>query len=129
VTRTWIILTVGVLAAALPAYGHHSFAAYYLEDQSIAVEGDLVQIDYLNPHAWLHLAAADKSGQVQKVSGEWSNPGRLNSQGITKDTLKPGDRLIFTGSPSRDPAEYKMHLKRIERPSDGWKWIGRGQPR
>jgi hypothetical protein len=129
VTRTWIILTVGVLAAALPAYGHHSFAAYYLEDQTIAVEGDLVQIDYLNPHAWLHLAAADTSGQVQRVSGEWSNPGRLNQQGITRDTLKPGDRLIFTGSPSRDPDQYKMHLKRIERPSDGWKWIGRGQPR
>ena len=125
--RTWMILAVGVLTGALPAYGHHAFSAYYLEDQSVAVEGELVEFDYQNPHAWVHVAARDKSGQVQRVSAEWSNPIRLKAQGITKDTLKPGDRVIVTGSPSRDQADCKMHLKRIERPADGWKWVGRDQ--
>ncbi len=69
----------------------------------------------------------DNSGQVQRVSGEWANPNRLRQAGIDKDTLKPGDRLIVTGSPSRHPTEYKIHLKRLERPADGWKWLGRGQ--
>jgi hypothetical protein len=46
---------------------------------------------------------------------------------MSRDTLKPGDRLIVTGSPSRDPSAYRMHLKRIERPADGWTWIGGGQ--
>ena len=130
--RTWLNISfgaLGVLAGALPADGHHSFAAYYLEDQSISVEGNMVELDYRNPHAWLHIVAPDNSGKVQRVSAEWANPGRLHQQGITRDTLKPGDRLIVTGSPARDPSEYKMHLKRIERPADGWKWIGRGQPR
>lgn len=120
---------IGVLAGALPAYSHHSFAAYYVEDQTISIEGNLVELDYLNPHAWIHVAAPDKSGRVQRVSAEWSNPGRLNQQGITRDTLKIGDHLILSGSPSRDPDAYKMHVKRIDRPSDGWKWLGRGQTR
>ena len=133
--RTWLriafgaLSAIGVLAGALPAYGHHSFAAYYYEDQTVSIEGDLVELDYLNPHAWIHIAAPDKNGFVQRVSAEWSNPGRLNQQGITKETLKPGDRLVLTGSPARDPGGFKMHLKRIDRRSDGWTWIGRGQLR
>jgi hypothetical protein len=126
-TRTWLMLAAGVLAAALPAYGHHAFAAYYLEDQSVAVEGELVEFDYQNPHSWVHIDARDKSGQMRRVSAEWSNPNRLKGAGITKETLKPGDHLIITGSPSRDSSDYKMHLKRIERPADGWQWVGRDQ--
>ena len=121
--------TLSAIVCVLPAHGHHAFAAYYFEDRSMTVEGDLVEFDYRNPHAWVHIAAQDASGHVRRVSAEWSNPGRLNQQGITKTTLKPGDRLILTGSPGRDPSESKMHVKRIERPADGWKWIGRGQPR
>ncbi len=126
-TRTWMILAVGAIVGTAPAYGHHSFAAYYVEDRTVSVEGELLEFDYLNPHAWVHIAAADSNGSVQRVSAEWSNPGRLKQQGITKETLKPGDRLIVTGSPARDHSEYKMHLKGIERPADGWKWIGQGQ--
>lgn len=50
-------------------------------------------------------------------------------QGIREDTLKPGDHVVITGNPARDPAEYKLHLKRIERPADGSQWAGRGERR
>jgi Family of unknown function (DUF6152) len=128
-TRKLLILALGTIAGGVPASGHHSFAAYYSEDQTISVEGDLAVFEYRNPHAWVHIDARDNSGRVQKVSAEWANPGRLSRQGITRDTLKPGDRLVLTGSPARDPSEYKMHLKRIERRADGWTWVGRGERR
>jgi Family of unknown function (DUF6152) len=104
--------------------GHHSFGAFYFEDQSVSLEGNVVEFDYRNPHSWLHVSAADKSGASRRVSAEWASPGRLLQEGITKDTLKPGDRVILTGSPSRDQSEYKMHLKAILRPADGWTWAG-----
>ena len=128
-TRTWIVLTFAVVVGTVPASGHHAFGAYYHEDQTVSIEGQLVEFEFHNPHAWIHLAAADSSGQVRRVSAEWANPNRLKQQGIGKETLKPGDRLIVTGSPSRNPSESKMHLKRIERPSDGWSWKGRGGQR
>jgi hypothetical protein len=120
---------IGAFVGADAAYAHHAFAAYYFEEQMISIEGDVVEIDYQNPHAWVHVAAPDSSGRLQKYGAEWSNPGRLSQQGVTRDTLRPGDRVIVTGSPARDPGAYRLHLKRIERPADGWKWIGRGQPR
>jgi hypothetical protein len=126
-TRTWMIVALALAAGSTTLFGHHAFTAYYLEDQSVSIEGTLVEFDYLNPHAWVHIAAPDNSGQVRKVSGEWSNPGRLKAQGIERDTLRPGDHLIVTGSPSRNPNESRLHLKRIVRPADGWTWVGRGQ--
>jgi hypothetical protein len=130
VTRTLLVLALGaVVGSSVPAYGHHSFAAEYLEDQTVSVEGNVVELEYRNPHAWVHILAPDKQGRIQKVSAEWGGTSRLSQQGVTKDSLKPGDRVIVTGSPSRNPSEYRMHLKGIERPADGWKWAGRGQPR
>lgn len=124
-----LVLAALALLGSVPASGHHAFGSYYFEDQSVAIEGDVVELDYRNPHAWVHIMATDLNGKAQKVSAEWASPGRLNQQGITKDTLKPGDRVIITGSPSRDESQYKMHLKGIERRADGWKWVGRGPQR
>jgi uncharacterized protein DUF6152 len=120
--RTSFILPVVVVLGSLPAYGHHSFATFYFEDQMISIEGELVEFDYRAPHAWVHLMAVDRQGLMQKYSAEWANPNRLGRDGIAKDTLKPGDRVVITGSPGRNAAEYRLHLKSIERPADGWSW-------
>ena len=127
--RPLLILALCALVGSVRVDGHHSFAAYYSEDQTVSIEGTLAELDYRNPHAFVHLLAPDNRGQVQTVIAEWASPARLSQDGIAKNTLKPGDRVIVTGSPSRDPSEYKMHLKGIVRVTDGWKWAGGGQPR
>jgi thiamine monophosphate kinase len=57
---------------------------------------------------------------VETYTAEWGNARRLGESGITKDTLKPGDLVVVTGSPGRNAAERKLHLKGISRPTDGW---------
>ncbi len=119
------VLVVAIASGlASTAYAHHSFAAYYFENQSVSIEGDVVEFVYTAPHAWVHVMAPDANGQVQRFAAEWSNPTRLARDQITKETLRPGDRVIITGSPGRTASEYKLHLKRIERPIDGWTWSG-----
>ena len=113
---------VAVLFLGAPVAGHHSFAAYYFEDQSVTIEGEVVEFDYRAPHAWLYLMAPDAQGQMQRFSAEWANPRRLTGDGVTRDRLKAGDRVIVTGSPGRTASEYKIHLKEIRRPADGWRW-------
>jgi hypothetical protein len=53
---------------------------------------------------------------------EWGSPAQLNSQGVTKDTLKPGDHVIISGNPGRDPQDHRMRLLVFKRPKDGWSW-------
>ena len=120
-TRTLLILAL-IPLAGVTARGHHSFAASYDEAQIISVAGNLTEFEYRSPHAWVHIRAMDKAGQMRTVSAEWGNPRRLTADGIKQDTLRAGDWLILTGSPSRDPSEYRMHLKGIERPVNGWRW-------
>jgi hypothetical protein len=121
--RTVFVLMAGAMAAGIPLSAHHSFAAHYFEDQSVTITGELVELDYRSPHAWVHVMAPDTAGQMRRYSAEWANPNRLGQQGITRDTLKPGDRVVVVGSPGRN-ADYRLHLKGIERPADGWSWRG-----
>ena len=108
------------LALTIPANAHHSFAAQYFEEQTVRIEGELVRFEYASPHAWVYIVVKDENGQAQQFSAEWSNPRRLKGAGVTKETLKPGDIVVVTGSPGRNPADRRVHVKRIERPADGW---------
>ena len=122
--RSMLLVLLGGAVAVAPLSSHHSFAAHYFEEQSLTITGDLVQFDYRSPHAWVHVMAPDENGTMRRYAAEWSNPNRLVQQGITKDTLRAGDRVVIVGSPGRTAGEYKIHLKGIERPADGWKWRG-----
>jgi hypothetical protein len=127
VKRTLLVLSLGAFTAVASPSAHHSFSADYFEEQKVALEGDVIAFELKNPHAWLHLATVDENGERQKISAEWSNPARLKQAGFTVDSFKPGDHLIVTGSPGRDPAEHRIHLRTIHRPSDGWKWPKSGR--
>ena len=90
--RIWFAFCISVMAAGVAVRAHHSFAAEYFESQPVTVEGEVLQFDYRNPHAWVHLTAKDENGELQKFSAEWSNPNRLKQQGLTAESIKPGDQ-------------------------------------
>jgi len=130
VTRTLLTLVIGTLVAGMPVFAHHSFSAYYFEEQSVTISGEVTEFQFRNPHAILMFNAKDEGGTMRNYAAEFAGPGRLAGQGVTKDTIKPGDMVVVTGSPGRNPSEYKIHLKSVERPSDGWSWGGgRGRRR
>jgi len=118
------ILIAGLCMTALigSAYAHHSFAQYYFEERSVTIEGELVKFEYRSPHAWVHVDVKDERRIMQEYAAEWANPSRLTRDNITQDTLKIGDRVVITGSPGHNADDHKVHLKRIQRPSDGWNW-------
>ena len=119
-----LALFAGVFMAAEKGYAHHSFAATYFEDQRVTVEGELVQFLYRNPHSFVHLEVKDKQGNVVRWAVEWGAGGQLGRQGVTRETLKPGDHVIIVGNPGRNAEDHRLRMVNITRPSDGWKWGG-----
>ena len=113
-------LLLSVSGAALSA--HHSFAAFYFENQSVTLEGAVQEFQFRSPHSILLFTAPTPEGPVATYAAEWANPSRLERDGMTKDTLKVSDVVRIWGSPSRDPNDGRIHLKRIVRQSDGWEW-------
>ena len=121
--RYLVVLLVAAAAfVGAQAYAHHSFAATYLEDQSVTVEGELVQFLFRNPHSFVHLNVKEKDGKLIRYAVEWGGAGQLGGQGVTRETLKIGDHVIITGSPGRNPKDHRVRMVTLHRPKDGFGW-------
>jgi hypothetical protein len=122
VKRVFFSLLGAVALSGATAYAHHSFAATYLVDDEVKIEGELVAFMFRNPHSFVHVEAPDKDGEMQRWAIEWAAAGQLN--GIAHDTLKPGDHVIITGNPGRTAEDHRLRMRSILRPKDGFKWSG-----
>lgn len=116
------MLSMMVVAVSAPVLAHHSFPATYIVDKEVTIEGELVAFMFRNPHAFVHLNVKDKKGGTIRYAIEWGGASQLGQQGVTRSTFKPGDHVIITGNPGRNPEDFRMRMRRIERPSDGFKW-------
>ena len=122
--RILSVCLIGSALAAGAASAHHSFAATYFVDKEVTVEGTLTQFLFRNPHSFAKVEAPDDKGQMVTWAVEWGGGAQLNQEHVTRDTLKPGDHVIVTGNPGRDPSDHRIRLHKIVRKSDGWKWEG-----
>lgn len=120
-------LLLGSLAVAAPLYAHHSFTATYDENKTIEIEGTLVQFMFRNPHAFVHVMAPDENGEMQRWGVEWGGAGALSGQGVTRDSLKPGDHVIITGNPGRNAVDHRLRMRSLLRPADGFGWGQSGE--
>ena len=120
-----VVLTTTLMAGGMTARAHHSFAATYDENKTVKVEGNLVQFLFRNPHSFVHIMAPDDNGQMQRWAVEWGGAGQLGSQGVTRETLRPGDVVVITGNPGRNPADHRVRMVSLRRTSDGFGWGAR----
>jgi len=89
---------LAVLAIAVPALAHHSFAAQYDGSKPVRLTGKLVKIEWTNPHSYIHLAVASKKdGAITEWACEGANPGALSRRGFQRGDIKLGDTLTIDG--------------------------------
>ena len=116
------LFALAVLGVSGYAFAHHSFAATYREKDSVTIEGELVQLDFRNPHSFVHVDVKQKDGTTVRYAVEWGGVGQLGQQGITRDTFKVGDHVIISGAPGRNAADHRVRMVTLKRPSDGFSW-------
>ena len=117
---TLIVAASSLLGAA--AYAHHSIASTYLEDQTVVIEGQLVQLLFRNPHSFVHIVVREKDGTSVRYAVEWGGADRLGVSGVARDTLKIGDRLVISGNPARNKQDHRVRMLTLQRPKDGFGW-------
>src|SRR6202008_1656566 len=110
-------IAVAALSATARAYAHHSFAATYREKDSVTIEGELVQLDFRNPHSFVHVDVKEKDGTKVRYAIEWGGVGQLGQQGVTRETLKVGDHVIISGAPGRNDADHRIRMVMLKRPA------------
>ena len=65
--------------------------------------------------------SVSEGGKTLEWRLEMDNRYELIEEGMTADTLKPGDRVVARGSVSRSNPQG-MYLMRLDRQSDGFRY-------
>jgi uncharacterized protein DUF6152 len=107
-----ILLIVILLATPWrPTQAHHSFSAQYDAAKQLKLHGAVARVDWVNPHAWIHLDVRDSNGEIIRWMVETGSPGVLMRQGFTKENLLPGTEIVVEGYPAKTGEHRIMEIK------------------
>ena len=93
-----LLSSLSILILALSAtQAHHAFSGEFDSTKPINLRGKVVRMEWINPHAWLHLAVVGEDGNEEVWMIEAGPPGALVRRGWRKDSVLPGIELVVQG--------------------------------
>jgi hypothetical protein len=104
---TRVLLVSGVCSALVVAISarlvaHHAFGAEFDPDAPIRLQGKVVKLEWVNPHAWIHLEIKKPDGKSEVWMVEGGTPNTLLRRGLTRESLTYGTELIVDGYQTKD---------------------------
>ena len=91
-----------LIAAALPAWAHHSFASEFDVSKPVKLQGTVTQMEWINPHSWIHIDVKGPDGKIVPWMVEGGSPNALLRRGFTKAALPAGTEILIEGYQAKD---------------------------
>lgn len=109
-------MLVGAVVSGPRAAAHHSFAAEFSYDETGTIEGTVVEVLFVNPHARFFIALEGENGEEILWDAQTRSPNALLNLGWSKDTLRVGERVAIEGNLGRDGA-HKIWIREVRKES------------
>ena len=87
------VVGLAVLFASAGGSAHHSFSAEFDIEKPITLQGILTELEWVNPHGWLHMDVVGPDGEVVNWAVEMGNPTALLRRGLRRRRLPARDRV------------------------------------
>src|SRR5215831_11281746 len=99
-----LFAAVVLLSVRVPAFAHHAFAAEFDAAKPVKFKGTVTKMEWINPHAWIHIDVKGEDGKVTTWMIEAAAPNALLGGGWTKASLPPGVEILVEGYQAKDGA-------------------------
>jgi len=97
------VVVIALLLSALPLAAHHAFAAEFDSKKPVHfADATVTKVEFINPHSWIHVDVKQADGTVENWAIEAGSPNILMRRGVTRFTLKVGDKIVVDGYQSKD---------------------------
>ena len=94
----WIVgFALGVVLMTGTVVAHHAFSAEFDGNRPLTLRGTVTQVEWVNPHSWIHMDVAGDDGSVVSWMIEAGAPNAMFRRGFRKDSLPVGTEIIIEG--------------------------------
>ena len=114
-TSSRLLCTACLCLLTATAVAHHSFAAEFLGDQTLTIEGQISEVWFKNPHVRYYIEIETEDGGSETWDVRTSSPTILVRRGWSRDTISVGDKVTVEGYLGRDGRKL-LSLIKIELP-------------
>ena len=126
---TKILISLAALAtAAMPLAAHHAFAAEYNDKKPVKLVGKVTGMEWINPHAWVHLDVTVADNKVEHWMVECGSPNIMLRRGFTKTSLPLGTEIVVDGYQARAHTLLRANGRNVTFPDGRKLFLGSSNP-
>ena len=97
-----VAASIAMMLTARFVAAHHSVALMYDMNSEVTIVGSIVELEWRNPHAWLHLEVDNDDGEPELWKVEFGSANSLYRRGWRPANLPIGSIVTVHGLPARD---------------------------
>jgi uncharacterized protein DUF6152 len=99
---TVVVAGLALLLAAVPLMAHHAFSAEFEANKPVELKGTVTEMEWINPHTWIHIDVKGPDGKVTNWMVEGGAPNAMFRRGFTKNSLPAGVEIVVQGYQAKD---------------------------
>lgn len=124
----YLSLVLLLVSASLPAFAHHAFGSEFDANRPVLLKGKVVKVEWVNPHAWIHIEVVNPDGTKDVWMIEGGSPNSLLRRGVTRESLKVGTEIVVDGYQTRDYTLKRANGRNVTYPDGRQLMLGSSNP-